>query len=285
LLRRGQLSGRGKGAFTEAGMDVMDFPGVALVTGAASGIGRETAKLFAIRGCKKLVISDLNLGGLEEVKSAIEHEHQGVSVLAVETNVRDEASVDNMVAKAVEKFGRIDYCCNVAGITLAGSTAEASTADFELQYEVNLRGVFFCERAELRAMLKQERLASKDSKYPMRGTIANVASLAGLKAYPDLPAYAAFKHGVVGMTKSDAMKYGPEGIRVNCLCPGAVDTPITKNLPPTPPEVHENLLRNTGLRRTAGPEEMAECLIWLCSGRSSFVAGIALSANGGRSGF
>jgi len=266
-------------------MDVMDFPGVALVTGAASGIGRETAKLFAARGCKKVVISDMNLQGLQEVQSMIESEHDGVSVLAVATDVRSETSVEDLIVAAVDRFGRIDYCCNVAGIVLAGDTVGTSTDDFELQYQVNLRGVFFCVRAELRAMLKQERLASKDSKFPMRGHIVNVASLAGKKAYPDLSAYAAFKHGVIGLSKSDAMKYGPEGIRVNSVCPGAVATPISKNLPPPTPEASANLERVTALGRIAEPEELAECLVWLCSGRSSFVAGIDLSVNGGRSGF
>jgi NAD(P)-dependent dehydrogenase (short-subunit alcohol dehydrogenase family) len=204
-------------------MDVMDFPGVALVTGAASGIGRATALLFAARGCKKIVISDLNLNGLEQVKLKIQDEHKDVSVLAVVANMREEESVEELVAKAVEKFGRIDYCCNVAGILRSGSTVDTTTADFTLQYEILLRGVFFCERAELRAMLKQDVLASKDSRFPMRGAIVNVASLAGLMAYPDLPAYSAFKHGVIGLTKSDAMKYGSEGIRINAVCPGYVE--------------------------------------------------------------
>jgi NAD(P)-dependent dehydrogenase (short-subunit alcohol dehydrogenase family) len=203
-------------------MSLTEFPGVALVTGAASGIGRATAKLFAARGCKKIVISDMNPEGLEQVKAAIQKEHEDVTLLAVVTNVRDEASVEDLIAKAVEKFGRIDYCCNVAGITIVANTVETKTEDFTLQYEVLLRGVFFCERAELRAMLKQERLASENSTFPMRGHIVNVASLAGLKAYPDLPAYSAFKHGVIGLTKSDAMKYGPEGIRINAVCPGCV---------------------------------------------------------------
>ncbi|KIM94680.1 hypothetical protein OIDMADRAFT_45623 [Oidiodendron maius Zn] len=259
----------------------MDFPGVALVTGGASGIGRATAKLFAARGCKKVIISDLNLEGMEQVKSAIEQEHKDVNVLVVLTNVRDEASVEDLISKAIEKFGRIDYCCNVAGITLSGSTVDTTTADFTLQYEILLRGVFFCERAELRAMLKQDRLASNDSKFPMRGHIVNVASLAGLKAYPDLPAYSAFKHGVIGLTKSDAMKYGTEGIRINAVCPGAVDTPLS-NLTS---EAIADLSINTGLGRIGYPEELAEALIWLCSGRSSFVAGITLSVNGGRSGW
>lgn len=82
-----------------------------------------------------------------------------------------------------------------------------------------MRGVYFCERAELQAMLKQELLKSADSEFPMKGTIVNVASLAGLIGYPDLPAYAAFKHGVIGLSKSDAMRYGEKGIRINCVCP------------------------------------------------------------------
>ncbi|EXJ77937.1 hypothetical protein A1O3_09096 [Capronia epimyces CBS 606.96] len=269
----------------------MDFPGVAFITGAASGIGRATSLLFAAEGCQRIVISDINEAGLEETKALIAESHGGAGagagpdVLAVPVDLRSESSVDSLVEKAVARFGRLDYCCNVAGIVLGGGTAEVQTSDFELQYEVNLRGVFFCERAELRVLRQQEPLASKDSKYPIRGAIVNVSSLAGQMAYADLPAYSAFKHGVCGLSKSDAMKYGPEGIRINTVCPGAVTTPITKNLPPQKPEELEALLKIIALGRYADPEELAQAIVWLSSGRASYINGTTLSVNGGRQGF
>lgn len=197
----------------------MDFPGVALITGAASGIGRATSLLFGAEGCKRIVVADINNQELEQTKALILQSHADADVLSVEVDLRSESAVENLIKQAVARFGRIDYCCNVAGIVLGGGTAEVETSDFELQYEINLRGAFFCERAELRVILQQERLKTKDSKYPLRGVIVNVSSLAGLMAYPDLPVYTAFKHGVCGLAKSDAMKYGIEGVRINTVCP------------------------------------------------------------------
>jgi NAD(P)-dependent dehydrogenase (short-subunit alcohol dehydrogenase family) len=138
----------------------MEFPGVALVTGAASGIGRATALLFAARGCRQIVIADVRDEGLQETKASISQLAKDSRVLAVYVDVRKEDSVQSMVNAAVAEFGRIDYCCNVAGITILGETAESKTSDFDLMYEINLRGVYFCERAEIRAMLRQNRLAS-----------------------------------------------------------------------------------------------------------------------------
>lgn len=152
----------------------MDFPGVALITGAASGIGRATSILFAVEGCRKIVIADINRQGLEETKQLISEHNPDTECLLVEVNLRNEESVETLFSTAVSKWGRLDYCCNVAGIVLEGPTAEGQTSEWELQYEINLRGLFFCERAELRTMRKQEPLQSKDSKYPIRGSIVNV---------------------------------------------------------------------------------------------------------------
>lgn len=140
----------------------MDFPGVALVTGAASGIGKETALLYAKEGCKRITIADLNATGLDETKRIIESKYEGIVVRTTVFNVTDESSVQAMVDGTIEQFGRLDYCANVAGMVLLGTqTADMSTSFFEKHYQVNLKGLFFCERAELQVMLKQEPLTSK----------------------------------------------------------------------------------------------------------------------------
>ncbi|KEF51128.1 uncharacterized protein A1O9_12851 [Exophiala aquamarina CBS 119918] len=262
----------------------MDLTGVALITGAASGIGKATALLFVAEGCRRLVLADVNREGLEKSKEEIAADQPDVVVLAVQTDLRSEDSVDNCVEQAIVKFGRIDYCCNIAGITLGGITTEVKTSDFDLQYEVDLRGVFFCERAQLRAMLKQEPVKPKHSEHPVKGVIVNVSSMAGLFPYPGLPSYAAFKHGVCGLTKSDAMEYGPKGIRINAVCPGGVKTNINRTLSAEYQEKIKGAQNIVALRRFAEPKEIAEAIAWLCSGRSSYVCGSTISINGGREG-
>jgi NAD(P)-dependent dehydrogenase (short-subunit alcohol dehydrogenase family) len=212
----------------------MDFPGVALITGAASGtlphctidlsltstgIGKATALLYAKEGCKKIVIADVNINQLQTTKEEIEKTYPGVTVLATSLDVRDQDSIQGMVDAAVETFGRVDYCANVAGIIKYGDTATLPIADFDLVYRVNLRGIFLCAKAQINAMLKQEPLTAKyafnkekiikpmlnhhrDSSFPARGAIVNVASQAGLMGNGVIPAYVATKHGVIGLSKS-----------------------------------------------------------------------------------
>ena len=127
-----------------------------------TGIGRQTAILYAKEGCKRISIADLNLTGLEETESIIQSTCQGVTVRSQVCDVTNETSVQKMVESTVEQFGRVDYCCNVAGMVLLGvNTANMTTDFFEKHYRVNLRGLFFCQRAELQLMLKQEPLKSK----------------------------------------------------------------------------------------------------------------------------
>ncbi|KAF2494388.1 NAD(P)-binding protein [Lophium mytilinum] len=261
----------------------MDFPGVALVTGGASGIGKATAIRYAIEGCKRIVIADVNAELLQTTQKEIQEKYPDAKVKAITLDVRSLESVQNMVDEAVAEFGRIDYLANVAGIVKYGNTTILSEEDWDLVLQVNLRGVFFCSKAVIKQMLKQEPLTSKDSPYPARGAIVNVASQAGLKGNGDLPCYSASKHGVVGLSKSDGLKFATEGIRVNALCPGTIETPILGKLPQgdVAKERQEARMREIAMKRVGQSDEMAHCIMFLTSGRSSFVTATYLAADGG----
>ncbi|GAB7356259.1 hypothetical protein MBLNU459_g7070t1 [Dothideomycetes sp. NU459] len=138
----------------------MDFPGVALITGAASGIGRAAALQYAKEGCLRIAIADMNTASLDSTQKAIEA-YPNVKVKAIAVDVRQQSSVEDMVREVVDAFGRIDYCVNSAGIIRFGDSVVLPEADFEAVYQVNLRGVFFCVKAEINAMLKQDFLASE----------------------------------------------------------------------------------------------------------------------------
>jgi len=261
----------------------MDFPGVALVTGGASGIGKATALLYAAEGCKKIAIADFNAKTLEETKKEIEEQSPGVSVKAIVVDVRSQESIEAMVAEIVKEFGRLDYAVNSAGILRLGDTSILSQEDFDQVYQVNLRGVFLSSKAEINQMLKQEPLTAKDSLYPARGAIVNVSSQAGLMGNPNLPAYVASKHGVIGLSKSDGQKFAKQLIRVNALCPGTIETPMLGEMPGG--EAGKARQKERDLEIATGrlgvPKEMAQCIIFLTSGRASFVTGTFLAANGG----
>ncbi|KAE8331449.1 hypothetical protein BDV39DRAFT_201100 [Aspergillus sergii] len=261
----------------------MDFPGVALITGAGSGIGQQTSILYAKEGCQRLTIADINSTALEHTQQLINSVAPAAQVLVRACDVSKEEEVEAMVDETVTRFGRIDYCANVAGISLLGPpTDQIATALFDRDQNINLRGLFFCERAELRAMLKQE----PDSRYTARGSIVNVSSMAGLVGLGDLPVYSASKHGVVGLSKADGMHYGQHGIRVNTVCPGAINTPILQNSgnavgvkPLTSPDAIQNALGRFG-----DPQEVAEALVWITSHRASYITAAVLAVNGGQIG-
>jgi len=261
----------------------MDFPGVALVTGGASGIGKATALLYAEEGCKKIAIADVNAESLEKAKKEVESANPGVTVLPIVVDVRNQESVEAMVAAVVKEFGRVDYCCNSAGILRYGDTSILPVEDFDMVYQVNLRGVFLSSKAEINQMIKQEPLKSKDSLFPARGAIVNISSQAGLMGNPNLPAYVASKHGVIGLSKSDGQKFANQLIRVNALCPGTIETPMLGEIPTGEAgkkrEAERNIEIATG--RLGVPKELAQCIVFLTSGRASFVTGTFLAANGG----
>lgn len=241
---------------------------VALVTGASSGIGKATAKAFAHEGYTT-ILADVHE---EEGRAAAgECEREGATCQFIRCDVSDESSVQNLIGEIVSRFGRLDAAFNNAGIEGAlGPTADCATDNFDRIIAVNLRGVFLCLREELRQMTKQER----------GGAIVNCSSIAGLIGFAGIPAYTASKHGVVGLTKNAALEYAKANIRVNAVCPGAIDTPMLDRLM-MGGVPHETIVATEPVNRLGTPAEIAAAVVWLCSGNASFVTGQAIAVDGG----
>ncbi|KAF7190157.1 Levodione reductase [Pseudocercospora fuligena] len=259
----------------------MAFPGVTIVVGAASGIGRATARLFVKRGCTKIVLGDVNSTGLKDTKQQLLEIEPKADVAEESCDVTSESSVETFFSKAVSRFGRIDHAANVAGVLMPGTSPVFSAKDFDTQFSINARGMWLCQRAEIVQMLKQEPIQQADSPSPIRGTIANVASMAALRVYDNLPSYCASKFAILGFTKSDAMRYGAEHIRINAVCPGVIKTPMLGEVRDDDTTNIAEMTKEMALGRQGRPEEVAEGLFWLSSPQSSFVTGIALPINGG----
>jgi NAD(P)-dependent dehydrogenase (short-subunit alcohol dehydrogenase family) len=241
---------------------------VALVTGGASGIGRATALTFAREGAK-LVVADTNEdGGHQTVHMITEN---GGEAIFIQVDVTSTSAVEAMISKTVETYGRLDCAHNNAGIWggLRALTAEYPEDRWHQVIAVNLTGVWLCMKYELQQMRTQG-----------GGAIVNTASVAGLIGGRGLTAYVASKHGVVGLTKTAALEYAQQGIRVNCVCPGYIQTPMTAPEMEDPARMALMLAREP-LGRIGKPEEIAEAVIWLCSDAASFVTGHAMSIDGG----
>lgn len=241
---------------------------VALVTGASSGIGRATARAFASAGYTT-VIADVH--EQEGRDAAAECEREGASCRFIQCDVSDEASVKSMISEIVSSFGRLDAAFNNAGIEGAQApTGECATDNFDRVIGVNLRGVFLCMREELRQMVKQDGA----------GAIVNCSSVAGLVGFAGIPAYVASKHGVIGLTRNAALEYARQNIRVNAVCPGAIETPMLDRLMSSGVP-RESIVATEPVGRLGKPEEIAAAVLWLCSSAASFVTGQALAVDGG----
>jgi len=244
---------------------------VAIITGGASGMGRASAILFAEAGAH-VVVADLNVTGGEEIASLATA--AGTRAVFQRTDVSQEADVEALVQRALSEFGRLDVMFNNAGIGGAVGPLEGiSVEDWDRTQAVCLRGVF---------------LGIKHAVAPMRavggGSIISTASIAGIDGYPNLHAYSAAKAGVVNLTRSAALEFGRDRIRVNCIAPGGISTPIVYGLADNKAAVESLLAQGQPIPRAGQPDDIANAALFLASDAATFITGHTLVVDGGATG-
>jgi NAD(P)-dependent dehydrogenase (short-subunit alcohol dehydrogenase family) len=244
---------------------------VALITGASSGIGRATAEAFAAKGARVALAARRE----DELAALVaEIEARGGQAIAIKTDVSVATDVERMVARAIEVFGRIDYVVNAAGIegtfTLISDLDEE---EWDRVLDINLKGTFLCLKYEARAMLAGGR----------GGAIVNVGSVNSFLGFPSGSAYVASKHGLIGLTSSVSAELAPQGIRVNLVCPGIIDTPMHRRLRGIIGDaLYDTVMQQSvHTRRLGRPEEIAQAILFLCSDEASYVTGTTLTPDGG----
>jgi NAD(P)-dependent dehydrogenase (short-subunit alcohol dehydrogenase family) len=237
-----------------------------LVTGAAGGIGRGIAVELAREGAFVLV-SDLEAEAERAEETIALCREAGADAAWQACDVTSGEAQDALVAAVVARHGRLDFAVNNAGVAVHKELVEVTDQEYARVLDINLKGVFLGMRPQVRQMVAQG-----------GGSIVNMASAAGLIAVRDIGVYTASKHGIVGLTKNTAMEYGERGVRVNCVCPNAIRTPL---MDISPPEFVEALIAPQAIKRPGEPEEVGAAVAFLLSDKASFITGVALPIDGG----
>ncbi|MFD3675420.1 SDR family NAD(P)-dependent oxidoreductase [Streptomyces sp. NPDC058613] len=240
---------------------------VVVVTGAASGIGKQTATEFARQG-GRVVVADID----EPLGTAVVDglKSDGLDAVFVRADLTVEADCEHLIGAAVETFGRLDVLVNNAGIEITTPLHEMSEQEWDRLVDTNLKSMFLCSKHALREMVEAT-----------EGVIVNVCSVSGLVAWPGIAAYNATKGGVMMLTKSLAVDYAKYNIRANCVCPSIIDTPMTDTSIDHDPSVKEAKAKLNPIGRLGTPEDVANAILFLASDKSSFITGAALTVDGG----